>query len=392
MPDKLKKRFNIWMITKWYPNREDPQLGVFIQKHVKAISKYNNISVLYIHSLIDLSKNFEVDETEINGLKEIQIYFKKDTSVFGKIINGIRYLSALNKGFKILNIRNSEPHIFHAYILTRTGLIAWYLSRRKKIPFIISEQWSGFVTGKFLKSSQIKKMTTRFVAKRASSITCVSSFLLNHMKECGLYNSAYQVIPNVIENTANNSLSTNKNQINVLMVADLVDEIKNISSVIRMIGELKDDVKFKLQIIGSGPDEKELKKLAASFNLINRIIFFEGLKNNIEVYSYLKECDFLIMNSRFETFSLICAEAMSCGKPVLATRCGGPNEFVNSTTGILIETDNNAELMKEFKYMLLHFQNFDSNHIKNYANSLFSADKVGMAFQNVYSSIIKTDV
>ena len=155
-----------------------------------------------------------------------------------------------------------------------------------------------------------------------------------------------------------------------------------------MIHKLEDDLKFTLRIVGSGPDENKLKKLAESFHLLDRKIFFEGLKDNAEVYDYLHRCDFLIMNSRFETFSLICAEAMSCGKPVLATRCGGPNEFVNATTGVLIEPDNDEELKMEFLKMLAHFRNFDSGQIKNYSIELFSMDKVGAAFQKVYTSII----
>lgn len=383
----MQKKINIWMITKWYPNREDPQVGVFIQKHARAISIYNHICILYIHPIINLSNNFEIDESENNDLKEVLIYFKKNTSVFGKLINIIRYLIAVNKGVKILSNKISEPDILHSYILTRTGIVAWYLSRRKKIPFIISEQWSGYVTGKFSKGSFLKKMITRFIARKASAITSVSSYLLNGMETCGLKNSTYRIIPNVIENTEVNSLSVNRNQINVLMVADLVDEIKNISGVIRMISQIDNALPFILRIIGGGPDEVKLKKLASDLNLLGSKIFFEGQKNNSDVYTYLKDCDFLILNSRYETFSLICAEAMSCGKPVLATACGGPNEFVIKETGLLIKPDSDAELKENFEFMLENFHKYDSIWIENYSKSLFSMEKVGKAFQILYSSI-----
>ena len=381
----MEKRLNIWMITKWYPNREDPQVGVFIQKHARAISKYNNISVVYIHPIINLSNNFEIDESENNDLREVLIYFKKNISAFGKIINSIRYLTALNKGINILKNKTSPPDILHAYILTRTGIVAWYLSKRKKIPFIISEQWSGYVTGKFFKGSFLKKMITQFIVRKASAITSVSSYLLNGMRTCGLENSNCLIIPNVIENIEVNTLSANRNQINVLMVADLVDEIKNISGVIRMISQIDNTLPFILRIIGGGPDEVKLKKLASDLNLLGNKIFFEGQKNNSDVYTYLKDCDFLILNSRYETFSLICAEAMSCGKPVLATACGGPNEFVNTETGLLIEPENDLELKNKFLFMLGNFKNFDSIRISNYANEQFSMEKAGKAFQMLYS-------
>ena len=383
----MEKRQNIWMITKWYPNREDPQFGVFIQKHARAISLYNNICLIYIHPINNLSNVFEIDESENNDLKEVLIYFKKDTSVFGKIINSIRYIVAINKGIKILSNKISQPDIIHSYILTRTGIVAWYLSRRKNIPFVISEQWSGYVTGQFLKYSFLKKIITRFISTKASALTAVSSFLLAGMKTCGLENSVSQIIPNAIENTAVHSTTKSGNQINVLMVADLVDEIKNISGVIRMISKIDQKLPFILQIIGGGPDESILKKLASDLNLLDRKIFFEGQKNNSEVYTYLRNCDFLILNSRYETFSLICAEAMSCGKPVLATACGGPNEFVIKETGLLIKPDNDKELKENFEFMLKNFHDYDSVWIANYAKSMFSMEKVGKAFQLLYSSI-----
>lgn len=53
-----------------------------------------------------------------------------------------------------------------------------------------------------------------------------------------------------------------------------------------------------------------------------------------EVAGFFCECDFFVLNSNFETFSVVTAEALAYGKPVIATRCGGPEEFVNKIMGI----------------------------------------------------------
>lgn len=376
------------MIAKWYPNREDPQFGVFIRKHAQAISKYDDVTVLYVHSATMATLKFEIVKNESESLKEIIIYYRKNNSIFGKIINTFNYFLAVRKGLNKVTEKQINPDIIHAYILTRTGIIAWYLSLKWKIPFIVSEQWSGYVTGKFLKSSWINKAVTRFIVDKAYALTSVSSFLLNRMEDCGLDNSSKQVIPNVIENYPAGELIEKSKHVNVLIVADLVDDIKNISGVIKMIGSLDDEIPFNLKIIGRGPDEMKLKKQAKELNLLGNKIFFEGLKPNNEVYDFLRNCDFLVMNSRYETFSLICAEAMSCGKPVLATRCGGPDEFITPDTGILIETDNDVELRKNFLYMLAHYRDFDAVKIKEYSYRLFSKEKIGHAFHQLFQSII----
>lgn len=386
----MKGKKNIWMIAKWYPNREDPQLGIFIRKHAKAISKYNKISVLYIHSTRYANATFEITVKNEDELNEVTVYYKRNASAIGKIINLVRYILAVRRGLNEINRTLPDPDLIHAYILTRPALLAWVISRGKNIPYVVSEQWSGFLTGKFLTARSLKQYVTRLVVKRAAAVSSVSNFLFKRMNECGLKNSNFHIIPNIIE-TPDSLVSEKANEfVYILMVADLVDEIKNISGVIRALSALNTDHNFRLYIVGRGPDENKLKNLAEDSGLLNRKIFFEGLKTNEEVYQYLMKCDFLVMNSRYETFSLICAEAMSCGKPVLATRCGGPNEFVNENTGILIEPGNNEQLISKLNFMLKNYQKFDAEFIRKYIKNLFSEGKVAEDFQNFYETAFKS--
>jgi glycosyltransferase involved in cell wall biosynthesis len=59
------------------------------------------------------------------------------------------------------------------------------------------------------------------------------------------------------------------------------------------------------------------------------------IKDN-ELPAYYNTCDFFVAPSRFESFGLILAEAMSCGKPVIACRAGGMSEVVGEA-GLLAE-------------------------------------------------------
>jgi glycosyltransferase involved in cell wall biosynthesis len=96
------------------------------------------------------------------------------------------------------------------------------------------------------------------------------------------------------------------------------------------------------------------------------------------------------MNSRFETFSAICAEALACGKPVIATRCGGPEEFLTSDNGILIDVDNDQQLTDAIHQMINHHKNYNAVQLVNYAAERFSADKVGRQFLNIYGSVLQS--
>ncbi len=62
-----------------------------------------------------------------------------------------------------------------------------------------------------------------------------------------------------------------------------------------------------------------------------------------DLAAYYNGCDFFVAPSRFESFGLILAEAMSCGKPVIACRAGGMVEVVGNA-GLLAEPGDSATL------------------------------------------------
>jgi L-malate glycosyltransferase len=347
------------------------------------------VTVLYAQSLSNLSHVIETEQHHSENLDEIIVYYRKNTGIFHQFINLIRYLMAIRKGLELIRQKSPSPDLIHAYILLRTGFVAWFLSAKTKVPFIVSEQWSGYVTGKYSAKSLLRKTLTKWIIKRAAAVTSVSEFLLRGMENNGLRNNRTFIIPNCIEISESVEKRTAANPVYVLLVADLIDEIKNISAVIRMVGSLESQRAFELHIVGHGRDEKMLKEIAVSSKAGDKVIF-EGLKTNEQVYEYLRRCDFLVMNSRYETFSLICAEAMSCGKPVIATRCGGPDEFVIRETGVLIRPDDESELRLEFTRMLSNFQQYDAQKIIAHARKLFSSEVASAGFENVYETVLNS--
>ena len=134
-----------------------------------------------------------------------------------------------------------------------------------------------------------------------------------------------------------------------------------------------------------------LVELARELGVLNSHVIFEGLKSNPEVYTYLQNCNFLVMNSRFETFSSICCEALSCGKPVLATKCGGPQEFIDKDSGILIDVDDDQQLEHNFLLMLSNFNQFDSHNITSKVRDRFSSQTVKILYTDFFKKAIKSD-
>ena len=95
---------------------------------------------------------------------------------------------------------------------------------------------------------------------------------------------------------------------------------------------------FDVWIVGSGRAEESLKSYCEEHHLDN--VFFCGMQDN--PYQYLKQADLFVLTSRREGFAIVVPEAMTCGLPVVSTKCTGPSEILNDGEyGVLV--DNNTE-------------------------------------------------
>lgn len=386
--DLLHMRYNILFLAKWYPNKFDPQLGVFIQKHAKAISIYSNINVLYVYSDAVLTKTYDIYTSEKNGFLETVVCFKKDTSFFKAFINSYRYLKANLKG-----IRKAQSHLgvidlIHVNILNRTGLIALIVHYFKGIPYIVTEHWTGYVSGIYQKKSFVKKHLTKKIIRHAKAVTTVSEPLKEKMLELGLVNK-YIVVPNVIEQVELERRNNDNQKVKILTIGDLLDAHKNISGIIKAIAKISPKIpNIEYHIIGDGPDKNILVELSNSLLPQKNIITFHGKKTNEFVYSFLKQIDFVIINSNYETFSVVAAEALVNGKPVISTLCGGPEEFLTNEYGILIEKGNQEQLEEAILKMTNSYTSYDSIKANQYISQKFSSELIGKKFHEIYQSII----
>jgi glycosyltransferase involved in cell wall biosynthesis len=94
----------------------------------------------------------------------------------------------------------------------------------------------------------------------------------------------------------------------------------------------------------------EVRGLVAQLELTDQVTFTGHLKN---IPLTLPALDVAVCASREEGFGLALIEAMACGVPVVATRCGGPEDIIdNGVSGILVAADDPAELAQAVELLL----------------------------------------
>lgn len=115
---------------------------------------------------------------------------------------------------------------------------------------------------------------------------------------------------------------------------------KGYESLLEVCNRLNNDkLDYELWILGEGWARPRLEELINKYNLNNVKLF--GFKEN--PYKYIKQGDLFVCSSKNEGFSLVIAEAMILGLPVISTNCSGPNELLNfGEYGFMVENTEDA--------------------------------------------------
>ena len=323
-------------IPQWYPNPDDIQLGTFIQKQIIATASDCNNLVLSIIGSKNIS-DISLSINDSNDIKEIQVIYCAKGNAYKRVKF---YLKALQKGLSAIADAGFYPDLVHCHIAGRNLWIAEKYF--KKTPVILSEHWSGYLDGRFDAIPSIKKKKRIKRINNCKEVIAVSKHLAEAIRNKGIKNKI-SIVENVIE-TKGIRKQLDKEYFTFLMVADIVDQTKNISGVIRAFSEvLKTKPNSKLDIIGDGKDKKMLSELVKEAKITDSVNFIGRLPQE-DVLDYYLSVDCVIVNSNFETYSMVTVEAILSGVPVIASRCKGPEQFINEKNGILIDLNSKDQL------------------------------------------------
>lgn len=147
---------------------------------------------------------------------------------------------------------------------------------------------------------------------------------------------------------------------------------------------------FHLSIIGGGPDEEALKKLAASLGIASRVDFLGQMTRN-EIYKMLHSFDLFILPSRQEGFGLVLAEAMAAGLPVVASDLPGPLEIMNGGRyGLSFQSGSAvslAEALEKAAVKWNELQQQAAGPALKFVTEHFNVNTTAQNYLNLYKSI-----
>lgn len=384
-----EKKLNVLFISSWYPTRITPTNGNFVEKHAESVALFANVVVLHICFDPSLKKGKEYDVEKRNDLTIHRIYLKKQKfhiPLLSDLLKLIKITRNYYYGFRIIYTKKTKPDIVHANILVPIGFIAYLFRFTKKIPYIITEHWTGYLQNDPRPKVRFLSLY-RIFARKAAALTPVTNNLADAMKTFSI-NGNFTTVPNVVDTTVFRLKQKTEELVkHILHVSSLDDKQKNFGGIITALaGLLKKRKDFILDVVSEGQYDLFLPQVKAAG--LENMIIFHGLKQTREVADIMEQSDFLLLFSNYENFPCVIAEAMSCGLPVLSTDVGGIAEHVDENSGMLIKKGDIAALVQRLDDMLDRCRTYDMHALKKYADNTFSYEVVGMQYVQLYNKIL----
>jgi L-malate glycosyltransferase len=144
---------------------------------------------------------------------------------------------------------------------------------------------------------------------------------------------------------------------------------------------------FTFSIGGDGVLADQYKIMAHDLGISERCKFHGNIQRD-GIAVFYSDIDIFVLPSRYETFGVVLIEAMACGIPVVATRCGGPEDIITAATGILIEKDNPEALAGAIIKISESPNSFNNIVIRKYVADNFSEGIFVEKVTNLYKELI----
>lgn len=109
---------------------------------------------------------------------------------------------------------------------------------------------------------------------------------------------------------------------------------------------------IKAAIIGTGPEEGNLRAYTRENNLTGNVTFKGPVKERENIYRHIKSSKILVLTSRFEGLPLVIVEAHACRTPVVSTYYSGGNVKEIIKNNELIAGQSAEELAEKIKFLL----------------------------------------
>lgn len=396
---------NVFFIPSWYPSASDPLPGIFFREQALALVKHtldinmgistwgqndDRLLLWAKEPLKNLSKIHKrrTMADDVSELTEGRLteYFCPAFTWSSKLLKGnmSNILKANIKNLKAFQKKYGKADLIHAHVGFPAGHIARLISEKEKISYMITEQMSPFPHRYYVDKRGDLIPALRQAYLHSSQNIAISHALAQAMRKQDIHNIT--VIPNLVDEDFFKPAPEKRpnEKFTFFSLGRMVPQ-KGIDILLKAFAQLQTEA--KLHIGGDGPYLSAYKQMAADLKISQNIQWLGSLDKSRARVEF-QQCDAFILPSRHESMGVVFAEAMACGKPVIATICGGPEEFIDTSTGFLVPTGEAGPVAEAMEKMMKEQPDFDPEVIRKKFEARFSSRVVVHQISTLYHRLL----
>ena len=383
----------ILLITRGIPSPKDPQWGCFEKDQADALTAYG-------HDVVCISvdmrtrlywRKIGITHKKIDGIDYYNSFLLPDkfASILGNRIRLWNRRFQLCRLYRFVEKKHGKPDVMYAhyYYCIYNGAI---LKSCNKIPLVGIEHASVLININEVIETKVEN-TIKYGYNNADALIAVGKQLQAAIRNRFDVNAC--VIPNILgkEFLKNQRISECKkrNKVIFISIGTLIPR-KGFDSLITAFSQLNaPGYQWELKIVGSGPESDNLQRQINISGLRNKI-FLLGKKSKNEIVDLLRDSDVFVLASKSETFGVVVIEAMSMGLPVIATKCGGPEDFVGENQGLLVPVGDVEKLRQAIEYMCVNAHEYDRSAISAECKERFGGNCIAKQLTDVFAKVVKS--
>ena len=393
---------NVLVVSRLYPRPTDPVVGIFVEEEVRELSRHCEIKVVSPVPWFPPLKPFprwyaysQIPRREIRAGVEVlrpQTLLLPRNLLFPMM--GFAFYLSLRRCVREFRGRFSID-LIHGHTAYPDGFAAVLLGQAIGRPTIVS-----------LHGGDVNLFFWRFSGRRQGMwaishadrvIAASTSLRRTVVDEHGADTDKITVIPSGVDvrrfkpiprEEAENRLGLDKGIPRVLYVGAITLS-KGIDYLLKSFARLGPTARDSVQLvlIGDGDYADRARLLAEQLGIGHRVTF-AGKRPNDQIPWWMNACDVLVLPSLSEGFGVVLIEAMACGKPVVATTCGGPEDIVTPKTGILVPPADEMCLAEALVEVLANGHRFSARAIRRHAVENYAYESVGARILDLYQQVL----
>jgi glycosyltransferase involved in cell wall biosynthesis len=385
---------HVLIIPSWYPTSDRIIAGIFFREQVHALAKnVQNVGVI-APQLLSLRK-FAIRNLRSSIAYEndqgIPTYRWQGMAWFPKVpyANNALWLRAGRQLFEKYIADHGLPDIIHAHSAINGGVLAACLGHQYKVPVVLTEHSSAFARG-ILYGWQKKLVSRAFLgSQRLIAVSPQLGALLG--EEYPETASLWEWVPNMVEERFFDEPAPrdamNSMPFRILNIA-LMTPIKGQRDLLKAFAmAFKGAEDAELCLGGNGPLRKELESDAERLGIRAQVKFL-GMLTRYQVREALHNADMFVLASIYETFGVVVVEALAAGRPVIATRCGGPDCIIGEEDGVLVSPGDVNALADAMIEMRANIRKYNPDGLRARCRARFGENAVIKGLKTVYSGVL----